>query len=445
MTPTDARERLLATVVAAGLCARCGACAGVCEAGALAMDDDALPRAALPCTNCGRCVSVCPGRGINVPAAHQRRHGASYPGPDPAGFTLARRVGQATAPAVLGNCAAGGAGTAIAAALLAAGEVDGVGVVAADPRRPWLPAPAIARDEAAVLAAGQSKYAFAPMLSLLARMRREGGRYALFVLPCQAMALEKVRRVDPALAAQVRWSIGLFCHYNLPRQATEELLARYRIEPAGLSRLEYRGGPWPGTFRFSRADGGSFTLPEALRKPALSYLYALHATDRCLLCPDGFCLFSDLALGDFWCRDYPGELGRRERHTAILARTPAGVRALEIAEGRGLLALAPIPDGVPLGKMNAVAAEKRGIALALAARRRRRGLPSPDFGLPLPASERAWLRSPYALFAGVRRRPPLRRLLLRLLFSPLGGLAGHLSRIRRGLGRGRRPGAEARA
>jgi coenzyme F420-reducing hydrogenase beta subunit len=274
------------------------------------------------------------------------------------------------------------------------------------------------------------------MLSLLGEMRRAGGRYALFVLPCQAMALEKLRRVVPALAAQVRWTLGLFCHYNLPRQATEELLARYRVDLRRLRRLEYRGGEWPGRLRATLDDGSSFSLPEPLRKPSLSYLYALHATDRCLLCPDGFCLFADLALGDFWCRDYGGELGRRERHTAILARTAAGTRALEIATAQGLLALGPLPEDQPLGRMNAVAAEKVGIALAFAARRRRRGAPSPDFGLAAPAGERAWSRSPYALLAGVRRNPTLRRFALALLFSPAGELAGRLSGLRRKLRRG---------
>ncbi len=432
----DARARLFASVVAPGLCARCGACGGVCEAGAIVFDDDALPRPAEPCANCGRCVAVCPGRGLDVPTAHLRRHGAPFSDPDLSGFRLARWVAQATSPEVLGNCAAGGAGTAVALALLRAGEIEGVGVAAADPERPWLTRPLIVRDEAALRAAGQSRYAFVPMLSLLREMARAGGRYALFVLPCQAMALEKVRRVVPELAERVSWSLGLFCHYNLPRLATEELLARYRLDHRRLRRFEYRGGEWPGRIRATLDDGSSFSLPEPLRKPSLSYLYALHATDRCLLCPDGYCLFADLALGDFWCRDYAGDLGRRERHTAVLARTPAGARALEIATARGLLSLAPLPEDQPLGRMNAVAAEKFGIALAFAARRRRRGLPAPDFGLPAPAGERAWARSPYALLAVVRRSPRLRRLALALLFSPAGELAGRLSALLRRRRRG---------
>ena len=432
----DARARLFATVVAPGLCARCGACGGVCEAAAIEFDDDALPRPAGACTNCGRCVAVCPGRGLDVPAAHLRRHGVPFAGPDLAGAHRARWVAQATSPEVLDNCAAGGAGTAVALALLRAGEVDGVGVAAADPERPWLTRPLIVRDESALRAAGQSRYAFVPMLSLLREMGRAGGRYALFVLPCQAMALEKVRRVVPQLAERVSWSLGLFCHYNLPRQATEELLARYRIDPRRLRRFEYRGGAWPGRIRATLDDGSTFSLPEPLRKPSLSYLYALHATDRCLLCPDGYCLFADVALGDFWCRDYAGDLGRRERHTAVLARTPAGARALEVAAARGLLSLTPLPDDQPLGRMDAVAAEKLHIALAFAARRRRRGLPAPDFGLPAAAGERAWSRSPYALLAAVRRSPALRRLALALLFSPAGELAGRLSGLRRRLGRG---------
>lgn len=451
MTGTeDARGRLLRLVVAPGLCARCGGCVGVCPARALESDDDSLPRPAEACTDCGRCLAVCPGRGIDLPAAHRAACGRELDPADPAGHRETTWLAQAVPAAVLGNCAGGGAGTALALALLRAGEVDGVGVVAADPARPWRVRPVLAREEDAIVAAGQSRYAFAPMLALLGEMARAGGRYALLTLPCQSMALHRARRAAPEAAERVRFTIGLFCHYNLPHEATEELLARVGVEPRRLSRLEYRGGPWPGGFRFTLEDGSVRELPPRLRKPALSFLYALHATERCLLCPDGFNLLADLALGDFWCRDYAGELARLERRTMVLVRTEAGRRAVEIAGRQGLLALAPLPEGASLGKMVGVAARKRELALALAARRRRRGVAAPDFGLGAafaPGRSRVYERSPYHLLAWARRRPGARRLLLRLLFSRAGALAAAASALRRRLVRGakdRRRGAGPR-
>ena len=62
------------------LCTRCGSCAGVCPADAIALDERGFPRLiADRCTACGQCVDACP-QDIAVPAWLEKAQAFLAPG-----------------------------------------------------------------------------------------------------------------------------------------------------------------------------------------------------------------------------------------------------------------------------------------------------------------------------------------------------------------------------
>jgi hypothetical protein len=153
----------------------------------------------------------------------------------------------------------------------------------------------------------------------------------------------------------------------------------------------------------------------------LNVLFKLYGADRCYLCIDALSEFADLSFGDFWAGDYTGELARHERCTLVSQRTPRGREILLEAEKHGAIAMHPLPPERRSRRIDKMALGKKNGNLAWMAARVRNGLPVPDYGFPLPPlsgrGRRAVLKR--RLFF-LLRGPRLRRLIVRLLFSPAG-------------------------
>lgn len=247
--------KLFREVISAGLCTRCGACMGICPEEVISANEHSYPKLIGKCTSCELCNEVCPGADFDFPEIYMKSYSQNFPTEDCMGYYQKVFVCQTTVPEIRQNCSSGGVGTSLALALLKYGEVDGVGVVILANRLPYRAQAVLAKDEETIRLASQSKYAFVPVLKLLKEMRRQGGEYAIFTLPCQAMALKKIQGINPDLVKQVKYIIGLKCHYNMTQNAVIELMQHYGIVPEQISRLEYRGGEWPGTIQFTLRNG----------------------------------------------------------------------------------------------------------------------------------------------------------------------------------------------
>ena len=411
---------------------------GVCPEEAITPDDDCLPALTGKCTGCGLCRKVCPGDEFDIPGFYRETYRHDFTFDNHMGHFENTYVCQARDPEFRYNSSSGGAGTSLGVALLRSGEVDGVGVVCMDDARPWRAKPTLAKDEETIVRASQSKYAFTPMLKLLGEMRKEGGKYAIFVLPCQAMALKKVQKEAPHIADCVKYVIALCCHYNMTHRSIEELMERYGIRPENVSKLEYRGGGWPGRIQFTTKNGHVLGVPESIMKSALSYLFTIYTPNRCKFCPDGFCLFSDLSLGDFRCNDYSGEFSEMTNRTFVIQRTEKGAKALEIAQKQELLHIARLPGSEEPKRLTRVFKHKREFASAFIEESRRKGLPYPEFhfntgGKTAFKQLRAYYLSPYYLFRRARKYKIFRKLFLKLFFSPAGELFAKMNSLRRGI------------
>lgn len=428
-------EGLFSKVISKGLCARCGACMGVCPVAVIASDDYGLPKLAGKCTDCGLCEKVCPGADFDFPTFYQQTYSKEFPIEDCMGHHEKTFVCQSFLPEILKDCSSGGTATSLGLALVRTGEVNGVGVVTMDEKRPYQARAVLTKDEKTIIGASQSKYMFVPMLELLQKMHKQGGEYAIFLLPCQAMGLKKIQAEAPNLAKHIKYVLGLKCHYNMTRDAVIELMARYGVQPEDVSRLEYRGGKWPGAIQFTLKDGRLVRPHITLIKTILSYLFSLYTPDRCLMCPDGSCLFADIAMGDFWAQDYSGDFRKLARHTLVVQRTEKGRKMLDIAEKEKLLKVLELPAEQESRRLMRVFTHKRSLCNAFIAVNRKKRKPYPEYNYTIKLSRFEQLRilylTPYYILKFFKHSFIFRKIFLKFFFSRAGLFFSNLNALRR--------------
>ncbi|MDA8164474.1 MAG: Coenzyme F420 hydrogenase/dehydrogenase, beta subunit C-terminal domain [Desulfobacteraceae bacterium] len=413
-------------MVAAGLCTRCGACAGVCPAGAVRLEAENgyFPRLTAGCTQCGRCLQVCGGREVDFPALAERHYGRRESfrenaiGPlrfSEAAFSRDERVRK--------NGSSGGLASQILIDLLAAGTIDGAVVVDFTEDTPPRPVPRVARSRQEIVRASQSKYCLFPVAHVYRELIDTPGRYAVVGLPCQLHSLRKWQEASGKLRERVVLAIGLFCHTNLEPGVIGDLLASKGIAPSRVRRLEFRGGAWPGGMRVTLEDGRIVPLhPGDIKDGAFNYLKYLYGAARCRLCPDFSAELADIAISDPWVRGPRGEYLFQGGWSVAHVRTPVGEKFWEEVKKRGQVTTAPVVrEAILAGNRSLTRYKKKNLPARLAWRQSR-NRPVPEYHLgPLTVGRRALAREQVAaLLLRVLHSGPVRRLLLLVLFSRSG-------------------------
>ncbi|MCK4828433.1 Coenzyme F420 hydrogenase/dehydrogenase, beta subunit C-terminal domain, partial [bacterium] len=79
-------------------------------------------------------------------------------------------------------------------------------------------------------------------------MKRLGpdDRFGVVALPCQAYAIRKLAEINSKYKTGLVFIIGLLCGGAPTYLGTRYLLDLYGFDLESLSRIEYRGGGWPG-------------------------------------------------------------------------------------------------------------------------------------------------------------------------------------------------------
>ncbi|NLG71735.1 MAG: 4Fe-4S dicluster domain-containing protein [Chloroflexi bacterium] len=426
-------------VIPRDLCTRCGACHVICPTNVVRFEDEYPFIQTGGCIDCGLCLDVCPGIEFNLQEMHREMYQADYDPTKMGGHYRQAYVGFSSRPDVRKEGASGGVVTQMLIHLLREGMIDGAIVIGSSPDDPTIPMPFIARTEAEILEAAQSKYSVVANTKVLRDLRKTKERFAFVGVACQIHGLRKLQKLNKRMAERCVITIGLACRGTLERQATRDLLQVQGVNLEQVQKLEYRGGPFPGKFRARYKDGSIQELsPFEFKDGAFLNLMRLYMPPRCHLCPDYSAEFADISCSDIFLGGKDGDYRYKQGTTVVVCRTEKGEQILKGMVEKGALYLDPIQPETLEMSYSHVRRHRKAIPFLRIQDLRRAGRPAPEYGIEVKSrfSDRIYdlfYRATY-FFTPF---PRLKILILRFLYSPLGtaliGLKVSVKKVRRGL------------
>lgn len=346
--------RTIQDVAERHLCTGCGACAFVAPE-ALEMVDDLDAgrrphlRAGHSAEETAEALAVCPGPGLEHrdpwPAEVLTPLGRDW------GPVLELWEGHAADAEVRHLGSSGGVATALA--IFALEEEGWSGILHIGPRAdaPYLNETRLSSTRPELIAATGSRYAPASPCDGLGLVRDADGPCLMIGKPCDVAAAGLAAKRDPALAAKLGLTIGIFCAGTPSTRATLELARELGMsEPErDLGAVRYRGMGWPGRFRLWGRDGEPLAGEPPTYMQSWGKLQASRQW-RCYVCADHTGEFADIAVGDPWYGGIPDDAPGR---SLVLARTARGREFLARARAAGAVTLAPVaPDILPASQPN---------------------------------------------------------------------------------------------
>jgi coenzyme F420 hydrogenase subunit beta len=356
-----------------GLCMGCGTCEAICPEEAITLDVNKkgfyVPSVnEKKCTNCGLCVSICPGRGINFKEMDIKifnEMGDQY-----LGNFIRTYLGHSTDNEIRYNGSSGGFITALALYAIDKKIVDGVIVtkIGKDEK----PITIITNDRDEILKSSSSKYAPAPVNTIIKEINKTKEKKYLFIgLPCQIHGLLKAEKYFPDLKEKIWLIVGLFCGGTTSFVGTDFIRWLYKIDKDKWRLLRYRGGDWPGTLDVKTKENICRNIPLIEYYP---YLGAYFCNPRCRLCIDHTAGFADISVGDPWLPGFTDPLGS----SVIISRTKNGENILSKMKNVKVIDIQRMPvEKVVESQVDAILYKKsnlspRGIAI---------GTKIPDYGV----------------------------------------------------------------
>lgn len=280
--------------------------------------------------------AACPGLSQTVEA--EGRTDSSLWGP-----YLAMRTGWACDPDLRRAGSSGGVLSALAAWLLASGQVDAVIATAADPANPTGNAEIVATDADTVKQAAGSRYAPSSPLARLAdhlsEHRATGRRFALIGKPCDISALRVMQAREPDLRRAIPVALSFFCA-GVPNAAGgRAVLDALGVDPATVDSFRYRGMGWPGRATARMADGSERSMSY---HDSWGGILSKHGQHRCRICADAVGMAADITCADAWESDAGGYpvFDEAPGISLVVARTPFGAQLMAQAEAAGAIATA---------------------------------------------------------------------------------------------------------
>jgi coenzyme F420 hydrogenase subunit beta len=336
----QAAPRTLGDVVDWGLCVGCGACASACKPGGIHMvhveQEGFRPVFDDPsCRECTDCISICPGArldgNLEIGTLPKRSEADHEFGP-----TLEIWEGWATDPDVRFKASSGGVLSALSLYCLERGGFSGIIHAGMDPTKPWMNRNHVSRDRDGVMARTGSRYAPSAPCAAVADAAASGEPHVFIGKPCDAAAVNALKRNDSAVQRSIGLVLTFFCAGTPSTRGTLDLMDGLESGPDHIREVRYRGQGWPGRFRVITETGEE--------KKSLTYHESWgrltgYRPLRCNLCPDGLGRVSDIACGDAWDQfDETGDPGR----SLVLVRTELGRRILREAREAGYVTLKPV-------------------------------------------------------------------------------------------------------
>ena len=364
-------------VVRVGLCTYCGTCVGACPHGIISLNEeleepyfskmDYCPK------NCQVCYVICPGKDIPIPDLEKVVFGRVKKEDErEVGIYKELYSAHAKDRTIREAGASGGCGTALLKYAFEAGLIDGAVIASMSENRPWRGEARLITSTEEIFLASQSKYTMIPINAALAQVKnRKLEKIMVTGLPCHIHGIRKGQALGLKLFRKIKYTMGIVCGYCVPHEMTEHLITEIgETELDCVSKIEYRGGQYPGGFRITRKNGIVISISSALRR-AFSLCFL---RDRCTMCYDWGAELADIAIGDYFV--FNPEQGPQALSTLIV-RTDTGKELINEAEGCGFLRISKILYEDVLGNLG-VEFKKHGFGYHLKSRSRW-GWPVPNY------------------------------------------------------------------
>lgn len=360
---------LMKEVINPGLCLGCGACVASCPHSVLHMADE-KPVLKARCELCNVCYYHCPQ--VNDQAALEARiFGRGAVASEVLGIYERAFSARASDPEITAHGQDGGVVTALLAALLKTGFVDGAVVMGRDDE--WRPVPKVATTREELMECSGTKYSRGAILLGLrdAVDLYPGERLALVGTPCQIKALRVMRSSERAvhrLTDRVKLCIGLFCMEAFPYGGFFKRVIEGQLETKlrEVAKFDIKRGRF---ILYRRGRPKRELAVDALEQ---------FVDAPCKLCLDFAAELADISVG---------AVGSPLNYSTILLRTSPGFEALDLARRARALELRPLDDVKPgIEAVRRIATKKKREANNEIERRRRIGKPLPPWLQP-PAPE----------------------------------------------------------
>ncbi len=317
-------------VIEAGLCTRCGSCAGVCHLDNIRMADrtgSCLPEYGARCDSCGLCLECCPGAKVDFRSLEKMLFG-EVPADPYIGAARKAWIAHAADEGTRNAGASGGVVTGLLLGMLDNRAIDGALLFGMDESRPYLGKGTLARTAPEISAAAQSKYQLSPMNERLSELASAEGLFSVCGLPCHVHAIRKLQKAGWEGSSHIGPVIGIYCGNNLYFEATRIMLRKLGVRSLeDVDRMSYREGDWPGEFSVTTRDGNRASVSKLDFNQAIPFFI----NRRCLFCTDLTNELSDISVGDGWSKEGKGRGG----WSVVIARTAEGERIVEEAIGEG--------------------------------------------------------------------------------------------------------------
>ena len=405
------------------LCCRCGGCAALCPAGAIALaEGGSYPYLDVDaCLACGLCDEICPGQRVEFFRLYEQVFSHRDAAVDFDGLVRAAWIGHAADDRLRKGGVSGGVVTAILSSLLASGAIAACLVTRMNQEIPWHGEAFIARSPEDLQISQGSRYLPIPVNRLVAELSEISGKVAVVALPCQVHGLRMMARALPRLGEKIHLVIGLFCGGMLDSHFAPELLAAHGLKPEEVSSLKFRGGDWPGQMRAVMKNGSARSLHQSNFKDGLyNYAISIFMPPRCQTCLDGTAELADISAGDTWNRNEIGQY-REPGNTKLFIRSKRGAEVMDTILQAGAVVGDYIGDHRLWATPPMQKKRKSVYAPLRLARLRAKGIVVPLYDRSCPKAsicERLAERN-VSFFLWLGRFPVMRRLALRLITSKL--------------------------
>lgn len=320
----DFEKSLLSEVVNNGKCASCGTCVVVCPFGSLEFSNG-KPNQVKECKNCGICSQACPRYNWSMADAENNVFGRARKPEEEFGIYKRIAAGQAKHENILQVRQDGGAATAMLAAAMQNGLIDGAIVSGKSKEKPFLPVPSLAVTPQQIVEAAGTKYTCSSSLLAMPEVIKQKKTQVAFVgTPCQVQAIRKMQMSGvKKWTAPIKYIIGLMCSESFDYEGliNAHIKGKLGINPSDITKMNIKGKMLVTT------PAGTTAIPLADVKQ--------YVGKSCSVCKDFSSELADVSVGG---------LGL-DGATFVIIRTDKGEELFANAEKAGFLESKPIEEG----------------------------------------------------------------------------------------------------